>query len=285
LCLNYAQRITPTKTEQRLSKDCTNIGQRVFDMAKSQSDSPEKTVSGVQPAVILIEPQMGENIGAAARAMLNFGLERMRITAPRDGWPNQKAVATASGAGRVLDEALLYDTTADALADLTFVFATTARVRDIIKPIFTPEQAIGKARDLSQKGERVGIMFGPERAGLTNDDAAQAQAFISIPVNPEFSSLNLAQSVLLMAYEWRRLGENPVAVDEAEFCSRVDIDQLTTSYTAELEKKGFFWPQDKAEHMKLHLASLFARLPLNDADVRIFHGIRRALLRTRPPKN
>ena len=157
-----------------------------------------------QPAFVLVRPQMGENIGSAARAMWNFGLDRMRIVDPRYGWPNQKAVALASGAGRLLDEAGLYESTPDALADRTFTFATTARSRDLTKPVFSPEGAMKKAAEIIASGGKVAVLFGPERSGLENDDIARANAIVSVPVNPEFASLNLAQCVLLMGYEWRR---------------------------------------------------------------------------------
>ncbi|KKK94925.1 hypothetical protein LCGC14_2677940 [marine sediment metagenome] len=157
-----------------------------------------------QPAFVLVRPQMGENIGSAARAMFNFGLDRMRIVDPRDGWPNPRAVALASGAGRLLDAASLHDDVADAVGDCAFVFATTARPRGLIKPVFTPEAAMAKAREVIASGEKVAVMFGPERAGLENDDISRANAIISVPVNPDFASLNLAQCVLLTAYEWRR---------------------------------------------------------------------------------
>ncbi|MCK5499704.1 MAG: RNA methyltransferase, partial [Tritonibacter mobilis] len=160
-----------------------------------------------QPHFVLVRPQMGENIGGAARAMWNFGLDRMRIVAPRDGWPNQKAVAMASGAGRLLDEAQLAQDLPEALADCTYVFATTARPRELTKPVFSPEGAMKKAAELLRQGEKVAVLFGPERAGLENDDIAKANAIITVPVNPEFASLNLAQCVLLTAYEWRRQEE------------------------------------------------------------------------------
>ena len=157
-----------------------------------------------QPSFVLVRPQMGENIGAAARAMWNFGLDRMRIVAPRDGWPNPKAVAMASGAGRLLDEAQMAADLPEALADCTYVFATTARPRELTKPVFSPEGAMKKAAELIGQGEKVAVLFGPERAGLENDDIAKANAIITVPVNPEFASLNLGQCVLLTAYEWRR---------------------------------------------------------------------------------
>ncbi|MGB0799876.1 MAG: RNA methyltransferase, partial [Planktomarina sp.] len=148
-----------------------------------------------QPAIVLVRPQMGENIGAAARAMWNFGLDHMRVVAPRDGWPNPKAVAMASGAGRLLDEAQHFETTTAALADTTFVMATTARTRGLTKPVYSPEFAMAEAARRIAAGQNVAVMFGPERSGLENDDISRANAMISVPVNPEFPSLNLAQCV------------------------------------------------------------------------------------------
>ncbi|MGG7646286.1 RNA methyltransferase [Rhodovulum sp. YNF3179] len=241
--------------------------------------------AGPQPAFVLVAPQMGENIGAAARAMWNFGLERMRVVAPRDGWPNPKAVAMASGAGRLLDGAGLYDGTADALGDLNYVFATTARGREMTKPVMTPERAMQHARALIAEGQQVGVLFGPERAGLTNDDVARANAIISVPVNPAFPSLNLAQCVLLTAYEWRRQTEKavPEVVEMARtrFASGVEIEKLGDRYEAALDAVGFFWPESKAEGMRRNLRNMFARLDLTTADVQTLHGIMRAITRRR----
>ena len=149
---------------------------------------------GPQPVMVLVEPQMGENIGAAARAMWNFGLEHMRLVNPRDGWPNPAATATASGASRVLDRLGVFDTTAEAIGDLNFIFATTARSRDLTKPVMTPERAMAHARALIGEGAKVGVLFGPERAGLENTDIAQANAIISVPVNPGFCLLYTSPS-------------------------------------------------------------------------------------------
>lgn len=237
----------------------------------------------IQPAFVLVRPQMGENIGSAARAMWNFGLDRMRLVAPRDGWPNPKAVAMASGAGRLLDEAGLYDTMADAVGDATYVYATTARPRDLTKPVFTPEAAMGDARERIGRGERVAVLFGPERAGLENDDIARANAIISVPVNPDFASLNLAQCVLLTAYEWRRATE---AVDGmvmemagTEPASHVEVEKLAEHYEGRLDEAGFFYPEEKAEGMKRTLRNLWSRMDLTRADVQILHGILRQMVR------
>ncbi len=240
-------------------------------------------MTDLQPAFILVRPQMGENIGGAARAMWNFGLDRMRVVAPRDGWPNPRAVAMASGAGRLLDAAMLFDDTAAAIADCDFVFATTARARDLTKPVMTPERAMEHARAMIAQGRRVGVLFGPERAGLENEDVARANAIVSVPVNPDFASLNLAQCVLLTAYEWRRqTGDVPPEVVEmarTERASHVEIDKLSAHYEARLAKAGFFFPEHKAEGMKRNLRNLWSRMPLTRADVQVFHGILRQMVR------
>ncbi len=237
-----------------------------------------------QPTFVLVRPQMGENIGAAARAMLNFGLARMRLVDPRDGWPSPKAVAMASGAaGRVLDQAGVFPTTRAAVGDAAFVFATTARGRDLTKPIVTPERAMEQARSLIASGQPVIFLFGPERTGLENDDIALANAIISIPVNPEFPSLNLAQAVLLCAYEWQRQGtETPpevLALGRTERASALEVHHLADHYEERLEAAGFFFPPAKAEGMKLNLRNLWSRMPLTRADVQTLHGALRQLIR------
>ena len=177
------------------------------------TDSTQTAVIvGPAPAVILVRPQMGENIGAAARAMKNFGLGEMRIVDPRDGWPNEKAIAMSSRADDILDSAALYDDTPAAVADLHAVYATTARSREMEKPCLTPREAVADMRSRLERGEQLGILFGGEKAGLSNDDATLAQSIIQIPANPAFSSLNLGQAVLLVAYEWFTSGPVPEAV-------------------------------------------------------------------------
>ncbi|UWR24009.1 RNA methyltransferase [Sulfitobacter sp. S190] len=235
------------------------------------------------PAIVLVRPQMGENIGAAARAMLNFGLDHMRIVAPRDGWPNPAAVAMASGAGRVLDAALVASDVSAAVKDCSFVLATTARSRDLTKPVYTPEAAMALAREKIAAGERVGVLFGPERAGLENDDIARANAIVSVPVNPEFASLNLAQCVLLMGYEWRRQQSNqPAIVDEmagTDWAQHSEIEHLAKHYEDRLDEAGFFFPDHKAQSMKTNLRNMWSRLPLTRADVQMLHGTLRQMVR------
>lgn len=237
------------------------------------------------PAFILIEPQMGENIGAAARGMWNFGLRHMRLTSPRDGWPNTKAVAMASGAGSLLDEALVAGTTAEAVGDLNYLYATTARPREMTKTVFTPE---GAARDMAKRiaaGEKVGVLFGPERAGLANEDVVRANAIITVPVNPQFSSLNLAQCVLLMAYEWRRQAdETPAEVyhtGKSDLAAAADVDRLIEHLISELDDAGFFFPETKRDSMVTNLANLYRCTPMTDQDVRTMRGVIRALAEKR----
>lgn len=237
------------------------------------------------PAFILIRPQMGENIGASARAMWNFGLARMRVVAPRDGWPNERAVALASGAGRVLDAALHYDSTAAAIEDCAYVYATTSRARDLTKPVLSPDQAMADAARRMAAGQGCAVLFGPERTGLENEDVARANALISVPVNPDFPSINLAQCVLLTAYEWRRAAGGGVQtaqpMHQGEMASHAEIDALAAHYEARLEEAGFFYPPPKAPGMKLNLRNMWARLDLTRADAQMLHGALRQLLRSR----
>lgn len=238
---------------------------------------------GPQPVVVLVAPQMGENIGSAARAMWNFGLEHMRLVAPRDGWPNARAQTTASGASRVLDQVRVHDQTSEALADLDYTFATTARARDLTKPVMTPERAMAHARAMIADGKRVGFMFGPERSGLENDDIVRANAIVSVPVNPGFASLNLAQCVLLLAYEWRRQGADmPPEVTElagTEFASNLEVEKLYDHFVDRLETAGFFFPDHKREPMQATLRNMLSRMPMTQADVQTFHGMLRQFVR------
>ncbi|SPH18378.1 putative tRNA/rRNA methyltransferase [Defluviimonas aquaemixtae] len=243
-------------------------------------------MSDLQPAFILVRPQMGENIGAAARAMLNFGLSHMRMVDPRDGWPNPRAVAMASGAaGRVLDGAGVFASLPEAIHDCAYVFATTARSRDLTKPVMTPERAMEHARALSAAGQKAAVLFGPERAGLENEDVSRANAIISVPVNPDFPSLNLAQAVLLCAYEWRRQGAavppEVLALAGTELAPAIEIEKLGDHYEERLEEVGFFFPETKAEGMKLNLRNLWSRMPLTRADVQTLHGMLRQITRRR----
>ena len=236
-----------------------------------------------QPYFVLVRPQMGENIGASARAMWNFGLEQMRVVAPRDGWPSTRAVAMASGAGRLLDAAQHFDGVSQAVGDTSFVFATTARGRGLTKPILAPEEAMRQAAEKIAQGQKVAVLFGPERAGLENEDIAGANALISVPVNPDFPSLNLAQCVLLMAYEWRRAqGQVELArmeLAKTQWAEAIEVEKLAQHYEERLEDAGFFFPEAKAPGMKVNLRNMWSRFTLTRADVQMLHGVLRQLVR------
>ena len=236
-----------------------------------------------QPYFVLVRPQMGENIGASARAMWNFGLEQMRVVAPRDGWPSTRAVAMASGAGRLLDAAQHFDGVSEAVGDANFIFATTARGRGLTKPILAPEEAMRQAAEKIAQGQKVAVLFGPERAGLENEDIAGANALISVPVNPDFPSLNLAQCVLLMAYEWRRAqGQVELArmeLAKTQWAEAIEVEKLAQHYEERLEDAGFFFPEAKAPGMKVNLRNMWSRFSLTRADVQMLHGVLRQLVR------
>lgn len=242
-----------------------------------------------QPVYVLVRPQMGENIGGAARAMWNFGLDRMRIVNPRDGWPNQKAIAMSSGAGRLLDEAQICGSTAEAVSDCTYVFATTARSRDLTVPVMTPEHAMNVAREKIAAGQKVAVLYGPERAGLENDDIALANAVINVPVNPEYASLNLAQCVLLTAYEWMRgateVQPERMSMAGSDWASQGDVDALARHFEDRLDEAGFFFPEPKAEGMKINLRNMWSRFPMTRADIQMLHGMMRQMVRWKERKD
>ena len=243
----------------------------------------DKTKDSVEggPAVILVDPQLGENIGMCARAMLNCGLTELRLVRPRDSWPNEAAVSAASGADGILAEARLFDTTAEALADLQLVLATTARLRDMEKRLLTPRAAATELRAAQAAGTAAGVLFGPERAGLVNDDVALADAAISVPLNPSFSSLNLAQSVLLIGYEWYQAGveELPERLTRAGTAPAGKAELLNFFERLELalDETGFLRPVEKRPVMVRNIRNLFARAELTEQEVQTLHGIVSAL--------
>jgi tRNA/rRNA methyltransferase len=241
----------------------------------------DKTKSGrdlAGPVVILVEPQLGENIGMAARAMGNFGLSRLRIVNPRDGWPNVHARRAASGADHILDNAELFDTVAQAVADCSLLFATTARAHDQAKPVVGPE---GAAREIvahtAQSSGEAGILFGRERAGLLNEEVAIANRIITFPVNPGFASLNLAQAVLLMGYEWFKLstaGALPFAMPErSEPASQHQMDAFFDNLVRELDKVEFLRPAEKRDTMLVNLRNIFTRMDPTKQDMHTLHGV------------
>ncbi|MHA3916417.1 RNA methyltransferase [Halovulum sp. GXIMD14793] len=246
------------------------------------TDHSATPISGPAPAIVLVRPQMGENIGAAARAMWNFGLDRMRIVSPRDGWPNERAVAMASGAARVLDNVVLADSLEEAVGDMHHVYATTARPRDLEKAVMTPEQAMLDAHARIAAGQKVGILFGPERAGLENADVVLAHTVITVPVNPAFGSLNLAQCVLLVSYEWVRATGTTVEAHPGTPAIAEEVHHLLRALEDRLDVAKYYYPPDRAASMRENLRNLINRLDLTDADVRTLHGVFRALADRHP---
>ena len=239
------------------------------------------------PAVVLVEPQLGENIGAAARAMRNFGLSRLVLVNPRDGWPNPSATAMASGAGSILDAAADFPDIESALAGAHFVLATTARSRELSKPVHMPERAMQEARTRIAAGQRVAVLFGPERSGLSNHDVSVANAIIEVPTVPSFKSLNVAQCVLLIAYEWRRSGLEAERFDsvpggDSEPATLHEKVILFEQHLNDLSASGYFWPETKAASMKMSLRNMFLRHEFSAAEVRTLHGIRNSLRRHHP---
>jgi tRNA/rRNA methyltransferase len=235
-----------------------------------------------QPAIILVRPQMGQNIGAAARAMLNFGLGEMRLVAPRDGWPNPDARAMASRADEVLDHATVFESVGDAVADLHQVFATTARGREMAKPVTQPRDAAEDGHRAIATGEKVGFLFGAERAGLDNDEVALASAIIHIPANPAFASLNLAQAVLLVSYEWRMAAGLPLAMagqaPEEVPATSGQMQAFLDFFSAELDSAGMFdRVEDKRPTMLRNLRTMFHRARLSEQEVRTLFGMLRVL--------
>ena len=246
----------------------------------SHAADDASSTQDAKPIIILVEPQMAENIGMVARAMANFGLSELRLVAPRDGWPKKGARSAASGATHVLDGAKLYPTARDAIADLNFVFATTARERGQMKRVFAPEPAMTEARERLVGGQGVGILFGRERTGLENDEISLADAIITFPVDQRFSSVNLAQAVLLVGYEWFKLVTSGRLPFGGEMRSPPAPREMVVSFfdyiESELEAAGFY-PPDKKPVMTRNMRDIFHRMELTEQDVRTLRGAVRAL--------
>src|SRR4030088_3569247 len=247
-------------------------------MSGSGTDKTKSGVTLAGPVVILVEPQLGENIGMAARAMGNFGLTRLRIVNPRDGWPNVHARRAASGADHILDQVELFDTVEQAVADLTLLFATTARAHDQAKPVVAPAAAASEiVAHVAHGGGGGGILFGRERYGLQNEEVALANRIITFPVNPGFASLNLAQAVLLIGYEWFKLstdGALPFAMPErSERASKHQMQAFFDNLVCELDKVEFLRPAEKRETMLVNLRNIFARMEPTKQDMHTLHGV------------
>ncbi|WP_294195171.1 RNA methyltransferase [uncultured Sphingomonas sp.] len=233
------------------------------------------------PLIVLVRPQLGENIGKAARAMLNFGLTDLRLVAPRDGWPNPNAGPAASGADIVLERATVFETVADAVADCAHVYATTVRKRGVTKPVVTPEVA---AQQIHAGPGRSAILFGPERSGLETDDVAVARTIVTVPINPEFGSLNLAQAVILVAYEWSK-GQalaSPPAVDADPPASQEQLDGMIAQLDQLLDDGGYFFPPDRTPATRRMLRTLLTKPGWSSQEVRTVRGILSSLAPKRP---
>lgn len=241
-----------------------------------------------QPVIVLVRPQLGENIGKAARAMLNFGLVELRLVTPRDGWPNPSAGPAAAGADVVLEKAQVFESLADAVADCAHVYATTVRKRGVTKPVLTPEEA---ARDIIIAPGRSAFVFGPERSGLETDDVALARAIITVPINPEFASLNLAQAVILCAYEWSKHARSsvegtadlvqPTVEDILPPAPQEDFEGFFDQLCAMLEPRGYFEPESRAVTTRRTLRSVLTKAGWNHLEVRTLRGVL-SVLRRRP---
>lgn len=247
------------------------------------------------PAVVLVKPQLGENIGFAARAMANFGLSDLRLVAPRDGWPNPKADAAAAVAAPIVETAKVYGSVEDATAELNYVLAATARPRDMVKEVLSPESAARELTLRAARGERTGVLFGAEQSGLDNDTIALADAIVTAPVDPRFASLSLPQAVLLFAYEWLKGQEVPPSLGRATSCdgpaaegvfladtrpaTRAEIFGLFAHLERELDRSGFLQPPEKRARSVRNIRNMFHRMGITEQDVRTWRGIIAALVR------
>ena len=235
----------------------------------------------LKPIIVLVRPQLGQNIGKAARAMLNFGLTELRLVAPRDGWPNPEAGPAASGADIVLEQAQVFETAAEAVGDCNLVFASTVRRRDLVMPVIGPEQMAG---EIAASAGRSAILFGPERSGLETEEVALANAIVTVPINPDFGSLNLAQAVILLAYEWSRSAtlSQPTAKDAEPPAPHGELEGLIDQLNGELEAKGYFHPPSRTEATKNTLRTILTKAGWSSREVKAIRGVIRALVG--PPK-
>jgi tRNA/rRNA methyltransferase len=237
------------------------------------------------PAIVLVEPQLGENIGAVARAMLNFGMSDLVIVNPRDGWPNEKATAMASGASSVLERAQIAESTAAALSGFNYALAMTARPRESLLPVLTPRDAAEAMKERIDRGERCAIMLGPERAGLSNDDVNRADGVIAIPVNPAFASLNVAQAAVVIAYEWAiadGFQPPPADLDIAPAATKEQFEGFITQLFEALDAARYFYPAERRQALERKIKTPFARAGLTEGEVRTLRGVIKSLVAGRP---
>jgi tRNA/rRNA methyltransferase len=263
-----------------------SLARKSFDTGLRQAQpllrtNREEIRAPLPPVIVLVRPQLGQNIGKAARAMLNFGLTELRLVSPRDGWPNPEAGPAASGADTVLEQASLYETVNEAVADCAHVYATTVRRRGVTKPVVTPVVA---ATEIHAAPGRTAILFGPERSGLETDDVAVARSIITVPINPQFGSLNLAQAVILVAYEWSKteaLAQPPV-VDMPLPAPQIELDGMIAQLDAMLEAAGFFFPPDRTPVTKRMLRTLLTKPGWSSQEVRTLRGVLSSLADPHP---
>ena len=229
-----------------------------------------------KPIIVLVRPQLGQNIGKAARAMLNFGLTELRLVAPRDGWPNPDAGPSASGADAVLEQAEVFATAAEAIADCSTVFASTVRRRDLVLPVVGPENM---ADTITQSPQRCAILFGPERSGLETEEVALANAIVTVPINPEFASLNLAQAVILLAYEWSKRSalSQPPAKEAEPIAPHGETQGLISQLEETLDAKGYFHPPSRTEATKNTIRTIFTKTGWSSREIKAVRGIIRSL--------
>ena len=245
------------------------------EAANTSSPSPP-------PTIVLVRPQLGENIGKAARAMLNFGLTDLRLVDPRDGWPNPSAGPSASGADIVLEQAKVFDSVADAVADCPFVYATTVRKRGLVVPVVSPEQA---AREIRTQAGASAILFGAERSGLETEEVAVAQKIVTVPINPEFRSLNLAQAVILLAYEWSKLGQLAVVPTEGDGdeprATQEQLEGLIGQMDEALDKAGYYFPPDRVPATRKTMRTILSKAGWSNREIQALRGMIRALVNPR----
>jgi len=254
-------------------------------MPGAGTDKTKRWLATPAPVVVLVEPQLGENIGAAARAMANFGLSRLRLVKPVQGWPNERARVMASGADRVLDTAALYGNLSDAIADCSFVLATTARAHDQAKPVIGADKAAAEMAPHVKAGETVALVFGRERIGLENHEVALADRIVTLPVNPAFASLNIAQAVAVVCYEWFKYasgGELPFGMPEKSPPARKEqLEAFFGDLERDLDKVEFFRPEEKRGTMWVNLRNIFTRMAPSQQDIRTLHGVLTAIAQGR----
>jgi tRNA/rRNA methyltransferase len=271
-------------------------------LADNEQRGPEAAAGemGARPAVILVRPQLGVNIGTAMRAMANFGLDELLLVAPREGWPNPHADAAASKAQTRIKRLSVCDDVPAAISEFNWVCATTARQRDLATPVLTPQQMVKEAHRRLAEGQRVGILFGPERSGLTNDDIVQVDATVMIPVRPDFASLNLGQAVLLIAYEWmRQAGEDASSLGRVSTfekprrsgfhaqtgrpATKEELIGFFEHLESALDANGFLYPPEKRPNMVRNIRAMFSRMGITEREVKTLRGIVAALVQGKGP--